>query len=262
MALVSSNDIAFEFPVQIIEGDGERWTCRKLNDLTRVIPARAKRGAYSDMQIIDASQRRWIVRSFRKIERIEYSELTGFALPNWRVEYMLEELPPVPPRVRPACRPRKSRTPLPLRDRKPSSVGKTIKASETDFIFPLAGFTDKEGALLFDSLAGLTHCPPDHVRRETLIGMELVDNHERRWIVRSLILARPLAKKRWWQLFTPAAEFDLELEEIDPIGLAEFKSRLIADWEPDSPDEGDAIWAAPDLATMMKDTYRQATSLF
>lgn len=263
MALVTSSDIAFELPLLTITAEGERWTCRRLSDLTRVAPIQLKIGKLLGMEIIEDSGRRWVVRSIRKIDRPERWHILNmllFSPRDWRVEYMLEELPPAPARSHGV--PRESRKQAPRPARTPTGAKRaTVKASETDLAFPLVGFTKAAGALCFGDLGYLLSCDPEYVRDETLIGMELFDNRQRRWIVRSLLLNEPLPKKRRWQWFTPCVTFDLELQEMDPIGLDKVKSRLLEEWQLESSDDEEAVWRSPDLATILDETNMQASGL-
>nr|WP_157034134.1 hypothetical protein [Sphingomonas sp. Y57] len=197
MALVKSSDIEFELPLLTITADGERWNCRRLSDLTRVAPSQLKAGKFLGMEIIEDSGRRWVVRSIRKIDRPERWHILNmllFSPRDWRVEYMLEELPPAPGRSDGAPRESSKRAPGPAREPTGAEIA-TVKASETDLAFPLVGFTKAAGALCFGDLGYLLSCDPEYVRDETLIGMELFDNRQRRWIVRSLLLKEALPKK-------------------------------------------------------------------
>jgi len=138
-----------------------------------------------------------------------------------------------------------------------------VKASETDFNFPVAGFGSKEGLLCYSDRNALTHASWDYVHAETLIGMELVDNSLRRWIVRSVDPERPPRVKRWWHFFPDrsAVEFDLELEAIEPTTLPDLKRRLLDEWELEVPEEKAAVRRATDLATMFEAAYEQGTGL-
>lgn len=263
MKLINSSEITFEFPVVTIIAGGGRWIDRTLHALTRATSYQLKSGLLLGMEIIDASGRRWIVRSIRKIDRPERWHILNmllFSPRDWRVEYMLEELPPAPGRSHGV--PRERRKPVPRPVRKSTGAKRaTVKASEADLAFPLVGFTKAAGALCFGDLGYLLSCDPEYVRDETLIGMELFDNRQRRWIVRSLLLQEPLPEKRRWQWFTPCVTFDLELEEMDPISLDEVKSRLLAEWELGSSDDEEAVWRSPDLATILDETNMQASGL-
>lgn len=296
MALLKSSDIAFELPVTTITAKGERWICRNLDHLTRVVPIQLKSGRFLGMKITDASNRRWVVRSIRKTGRADRWNILDvllFSPPDWRVEYLLEELPPLSRRGRGS--PQGSGTRSPHRDPRPSggdglesppdsgsdqtsetshdrdathldwrstvSDGATavVKASNAHLEYPLIGFTRTEGALAFSDSQVLTTCAASYVFNETLIGMELVDNRLRRWTVRSLLLQNPLPKRRWWQLSVPTATFDLELEEIEPIDLKELQRRLLNEWELEDFDDEKAVRRAPNLAAMLEAANEQAT---
>ena len=137
------------------------------------------------------------------------------------------------------------------------------KASETDFEYPLIGFTAKPGPLWFSDFFALSHCSSYYVENEALIGMELVDSRLRRWIVRSLDLKTPLKPKRWWNIFGGASgvEFDLELEAIEPISFDALKPRVAAEIEIEDPDVEVEFREARDLATIYDVIDEQGTGL-
>jgi hypothetical protein len=298
MALVKSTDITFEFPVSVVDADGQRWTCRKLDNLVRGVPIQMRRGIPLGRKITDASGRRWIVRSYRKNGRMERWSLFRILVrdSDWRLEYELEELPPVGPRKGKSSRnsvagsaTRKAKRPdldgsesapahsdgiAEVRPDSPGTASNTfailsggetriVRASDTVFDFPLAGFGSKEGLLCYSDLNALTHASWAYVREETLIGMELVDNRLRRWIVRSVDPKKPPRVERWWHFGpdTSAVEFDLDLEEIEPTTLPDVKRRLLEEWELEDADHEDAVRSAPDLAAMFEAAYQQGTGL-
>jgi len=139
---------------------------------------------------------------------------------------------------------------------------KLVKASEVDFQFPVIGFSREDGLIGFDDVQVMSRCHPALIEREAFIGMELVDTSLRRWLVRSLEIAKPLAqKKRWWQIFdsAPWPEFELLLESAPPVGFDELKQRFISETVIEEPDDDEAMRAAPDLATLVKESYMQCS---
>ncbi len=298
MALVKSSDIAFELPVATVTAKGKRWLCRNLDHLTLIPSIQLQDERFLGMKITDASGRRWVVRSIRKIGRAErwtIFHVIFFSPPDWRVDFMLEQLPPVAPRGRGSRQGSKKRlsdhdgtqsdgngleSPVdnppeqifgdfPGRDDAGPAVRATasgasaalVMASDIDLEYPLVGFTQKEGALKFGDAQTLTTCALTYVRDKTLLGMELIDNRLRRWIVRSLRPEHPLPIRRWWHLSLPNVTFDLELEEIEPMDLNELKRRLLDDWELEDFEDEKAVRRAPTLAAMLKAGYQQATGL-
>lgn len=139
-----------------------------------------------------------------------------------------------------------------------------VKASEAAFEYPVVGFSRKQGLLGFDDLQAMRGCHPAYVKDGSLIGMEIVDNSLRRWIVRSLDLKQPLSEERWWHMFTGIryAEFDLELEEISPADPGELKRRFLEGVDVENPRDEQAVRAAPDLATMFSASNMQGSGLF
>lgn len=300
MVLVKSGDAGLQFPVVTINAKGERWKCRDVERLSRIVPIQYKMGRFDGLEIIDASNRRWAVRSIRKVGRMErwnILHILFFSPPDWRVEYDLEEQAPLPTADQSARQRIGMESSvadwtlgdeenagesagedldLPHRARsqsdgttaasQPAQSGKAmpiIRASEVDFHYPLVGFTRDEGVLGFDDFSALTRCHPIYVRDEALIGMELIDNDLGRWFVRALVLEAPLVEKRWWQIFsgTTYPEFDLELEEAAPIRLAELKRRLLDAWELEDMGDEEAVERAPDLAAMFEAAYQQGSGL-
>lgn len=136
-----------------------------------------------------------------------------------------------------------------------------VNISAADLEFPAVGFNPQEGMLFFDCIELLTIGHRVYVEDETFIGMELIDNSLRRWIVKSLLLEKPLPPKRWWHLSSPPARFDLVLEEMGSISLEDFKRRLISEWDPEFPEDEEAIRSAADFATMIEKTNTQASGL-
>ncbi|MCZ4343385.1 hypothetical protein O4H52_17350 [Sphingomonadaceae bacterium G21617-S1] len=140
-----------------------------------------------------------------------------------------------------------------------------VKVSETEISFPVVGFSRDDGQLWFGELWHLMRAGRYDVEKETLIGMEMVDNAMRRWIVRSLDLAEPLKPRRWWQIFggQSYADFDLTLEELEPLSFADVKERIIADCE--EIEELEAVEPAArarDLNELSDALYHQRTGLF
>jgi hypothetical protein len=137
------------------------------------------------------------------------------------------------------------------------------KAFEIDFAYPLVGFTRTEGMLVFDDLFALTHSSWFYVTNGTLIGMELIDNGLRRWVVRAIHPLTPPPIRRWWQIFPArsSVEFDLELEEIAPTSLKNLKRLVTNAVDIESPDDRKAIWKASTLAEMYDGLYWQGSGL-
>jgi len=136
-----------------------------------------------------------------------------------------------------------------------------VKASDVDFRYPAVGFSRTQGLVGYDDFQSMTRCHPGLIENGDLIGMEIIDNDRRRWIVRSVILKQPLAKRRWWHIFRspPYPDFDLELEEAAPISLDDLKRRFLAEAEVEDPEDEKAVRAAPDLATMIEKSFMQCS---
>jgi len=83
--------------------------------------------------------------------------------------------------------------------------------------------------------------------------MELIDSGDRRWIVHALHLKAPLQRRRWWQLFgAPYAEFELELDEVEPVPFEDLRDRLVVfaksiDYDEDLPEVLEELRAASDI---------------
>lgn len=278
MPLVKSSDIQFELPVFTVTTKSERWLCRNLDDLTLVAPIQLKQGRFLGMKISDASGRRWVVRSIETIGRADPWRIFNvlfFSPPDWRVDFMLEELPPTPARKRISRANSGKRSSQPtetvsdegdVKSLAPPAGKSTratalIKASEAGLEYPLVGFTRKAGALAFGDPQTLTTCAIVYVRNETLIGMELIDSRLKRWVVRSLLPEYPIPIRKWWHLSVPDMTFDLELEEIGPIDLKALKRRLLDDWELEDFEDEKAVLGTSELAAMLEAGHRQATGL-
>jgi hypothetical protein len=236
MARVRSSEIAFEFPLLIVNSKGEHWTCRDLDDLMRGSSEHIQSGRFLELNITDASGRRWVSSSFLKVGRMERWKLSHMFSGNssdWRLDYSLRALPP------------------------------EGQAFDTDFAFPMVGFARKDGMLCYSDLSALTHASWVYLRDETLIGMELVDSRMRRWIVRSVEPMRPPRVQRWWHFGpdTSVVEFDLGLEEIEATTFPELKRRVLDELELDRPDDEMAVRRARNLAAMFKAAYEQGTGL-
>jgi hypothetical protein len=125
-----------------------------------------------------------------------------------------------------------------------------IRASEAGLDLPAIGFL-RDGARTFPDPESLRECEPSYYADGDLIGIELVDNSLRRWVVRSVVLLTPLPVRRWWHirwlhiLLLPfiggsIIDIDPELEEIDPITFEEVRSRVLAEEEVyDLPSDGE-----------------------
>ena len=116
-----------------------------------------------------------------------------------------------------------------------------MKASKVDLDFPAVGFL-QDGVRTFPDPESLQECEPTYYEDGHLIGIEMVDNSLRRWVVRSVVLLTPLPARRWWHIrwlhiiLLPfiggtVADIDLELEEIDPIAFDEVRRRVLAEHE-------------------------------
>jgi hypothetical protein len=122
-----------------------------------------------------------------------------------------------------------------------------VKTSGTDVHFPVIGWFS-DGARTFSEREDLLFCPSVFYENNDLIGIELVDNSLRGWVIRSVDLCSPLPKERFWQnrwiffLFLPVTffmavasnytvEIDPILEEIGTLDLEEIKGRLLREKE-------------------------------
>lgn len=265
MARVRSTEVAFEFPLLIVNSKGERWTCRDLNDLMRGSSEHIQSGRFLELNITDASGRRWVSRGFHMVGRMERWKLSHILSGNssdWRLDYELRELPRVA-RTGVGAADGLSGVPPESYETAPSSETPGGNAFDTDFAFPMVGFAQNHGMLCYSDLSALTHASWVYLRDETLIGMELIDNRMRRWIVRSVEPMRPPRVQRWWHFGpdTSVVEFDLGLDEIEATTFPELKRRVLDELELDDPDDQKAVRRARNLAAMFKAAYEQGTGL-
>lgn len=139
-----------------------------------------------------------------------------------------------------------------------------VKASTIDFDYPLLGFTRNEGLLCYSDTFSLTHASWVYVHAETLVGMELIDNGLRRWIVRSVEPGTPPRAKRWWHLFPDSStvKFDLLLDEMEATTFEDLKRRFLEESDVDNPEAESGIRRATDLAAIFEAVHEQGSGLF
>lgn len=108
-----------------------------------------------------------------------------------------------------------------------------MKTQETDFRFPVLGFTTDKEIWGFEDLDRLTKCGPRTLKDGRQLGMELVDADRRRWIVRSV---RPTGRAGSFLslllIFGPRqARIEHELELLAPLSLEDVRRRACAAME-------------------------------
>jgi len=108
-----------------------------------------------------------------------------------------------------------------------------VRTSDADFRFPVLGFTPDRDIWGFPDLNTLTSCGPQTLKDDMQAGMELVDAEGRRWIVRSIRRvgrAEPLLRALISSLLSgpPQSRIEHELEQLEPITLAEAQDRACA----------------------------------
>lgn len=97
---MKSTEIDFKYPILGFCKDGDVWGFPDLNTLTSCGPRTLKKGMEDGLELVDAKQRRWVVRSIQR---------TGRGEPLWlwilsamlstrqsRIEQELEAMPPIP----------------------------------------------------------------------------------------------------------------------------------------------------------------------
>lgn len=96
---MKTHEVDFKFPVLGFTPNGELWGFPDLNTLTSCGPRTLRQNLEADMELVDASGQRWIVRSLRRTGRGE-----GLALwlishlistPQSRIEHELDPMSPV-----------------------------------------------------------------------------------------------------------------------------------------------------------------------
>ncbi|KKC27972.1 hypothetical protein [Sphingomonas sp. SRS2] len=98
MSYQQASETPFRYPVLSMDSSGYVSGFANLHNLTQLVPHAFKSGQYEGMELIDSNERRWIVRSGKKIGRATRWGLLDILLfnpPNLRVAYELEELPPL-----------------------------------------------------------------------------------------------------------------------------------------------------------------------
>jgi hypothetical protein len=96
---MKTHQVDFKFPVLGFTPNGELWGFPDLNTLTSCGPRTLRQNLEANMELVDASGQRWIVRSVRRTGRAE-----GLALwlishlistPQSRIEHDLDPMAPV-----------------------------------------------------------------------------------------------------------------------------------------------------------------------
>lgn len=115
-----------------------------------------------------------------------------------------------------------------------------MKSAEARFKFPVLGFTPDREIWGFQDLNALTSCGPKTLKDDMQRGMELVDGDGRRWVVRSVRRTGRAEPLLLWLLSsvlsTPQSRIEQELDELEPVSLAEIKERVCASLEAFSQD--------------------------
>jgi hypothetical protein len=110
-----------------------------------------------------------------------------------------------------------------------------MKTAEAKFHFPVLGFTPDREIWGFQDLGTLTSCGPRTLKDNMQVGMELIDSDGRRWVVRSVRrTGRGESLLPWlisFLLSTPQSRVEQELEELEPVSLAEVRDRACASLE-------------------------------
>ncbi len=106
-----------------------------------------------------------------------------------------------------------------------------IKGRAARLQFPGIGFRKDGDIITFDSIQNLTAIADRLESEAAHVGIDIVDSAERRWCIAGIHRGEPTPGRRWWQFWRDAArpvEIDVELEEIEPIGLAAARERIVA----------------------------------
>lgn len=102
-----------------------------------------------------------------------------------------------------------------------------MRSSETDFTFPILGFTPDRENWGFPDLDRLTKCGPRALKENMQGGMELIDASGRRW--RVLSVRRTGRAGSLLDLLPgfgpPQSRIEQELEELPTLSLAEVQQR-------------------------------------
>ena len=238
MALVKSTDVAFEFPVLTTTAKGEQRLCRELDDLTRGSSVEIKSGRFKNMKMIDSSGRRWIVRSFRKMGRIERRNLFHILFlqaPDWRLRYNLEELTFPSRNPRSSARNESDGTGLGALHAPTGGEMPLVKATDAELRFPILAYIPEGELTGYPDLERLSAYRRKLFKRGIYEGMILIDDNRRRFICRSAYLDDQEYRRRWWWpiwplLYDGYTYVEFELQEIDRISMDEvidmvFKAR-------------------------------------
>ena len=131
-----------------------------------------------------------------------------------------------------------------------------MKTRDTDFVFPVLGFTPDKEIWAFEDMETLTSCGPRTLKNNIQIGMELVDSDGRRWIVRSVTrLGRAYSLSRsMLTLFLSAiiqSRIEEEIEPLEPLSLTEVKARVCAALEAFPEDFGQYLETDNELAPFL-----------
>jgi hypothetical protein len=108
-----------------------------------------------------------------------------------------------------------------------------MKTTDVNFHFPVLGFTPDREIWGFGDLATLTSCGPRTLKEDAQRDMELVDASGRRWVVRSVRRVGRARRLLPWLISalltaTPQSRIEHELDELDPVTLAEAQARACA----------------------------------
>lgn len=96
---MKSTEADMQFPVLGFTPDGDIWGFADLNTLTSCGPLTLKENLQLDLQLVDSSGRRWVVRSIRRLGRgrpmFPGLLLDLLSTPQSRIEQEIDELSPL-----------------------------------------------------------------------------------------------------------------------------------------------------------------------
>lgn len=118
-----------------------------------------------------------------------------------------------------------------------------MKSTETEFKYPVFGFTPDAGIWSFRDKSELATCGPDTLRDSMQDGMELIDSAGGRWRVLSIRRVGGVGLSLGLScFFAGVSRIEQDLERQPAMSLEEVKARVQACIEA-SPDD----WTWPDL---------------
>jgi hypothetical protein len=111
-----------------------------------------------------------------------------------------------------------------------------MKTGEVQFRFPVLGLTPDLDVWGFPDLRGLTTCGPLTLKNNMQRGLELIDADGRRYGVQSVRRVGRAGPLALWLLASmlsakPQSKIEHELQELEPLSLAEIRERVCAAME-------------------------------